>query len=103
MRLDVKVDAYNSLRMLTLPITMNLDISFLNNLFPSGFWKTQRLVHRITLMEQVLEYAPAFTSLIESYTPHIFDSSQASRLSHPMILRRLQLLMPLNAIACPLH
>lgn len=101
--LDAKAGADSSPRMLTQLITMNLDLSFLINLSPSDFWKTQRLVHRITLMAQVLGYAPAFTSLIESSTRHIFDSSQASRLSRPMILRRLQLLMPLNAIACPLR
>lgn len=101
--LDAKVDADNSPRTLTRPITMNPDISFLINLFPSDFWKTQRLVHHTTLMVQAPEYAPAFTSPIESCIRPIFDSSQASRLSRPMILRRLPLLMQLNAIACLLR
>lgn len=87
--LVAKVGADNSPRMLTRPITMNLDISSQNNLFPSGFWTTQRLVHRIMLMELVLGYAPAFTSLIESSIRRIFDSSPASRSSHPTIPHRL--------------
>jgi hypothetical protein len=101
--LDGKVNADNALRTLTRPITMSLDISFLINLFPSDSWKTQRLVHRITLTAQVLGYVPAFTSPIESSIRLIFDSSQASRLFRLMILPRLPLSMPLNATACLLR
>jgi hypothetical protein len=100
---DAKVNANNAPRMLTRLITMNLDISFLTNSFPSDFWKTQRLAHRITLMVQDPEFAPASTLPIESFIQHIFDSSQASRSSRLMILCRLPLLMPLNAIACLLR
>lgn len=101
--LDGMVDADNSHRTLTRPIMMTLDISFLINLFPSDFWRTQRLVHPITLMAQVLGFAPAFTSPIGSSIRHIFDSSQASKSSRLTILRRLPLSMPLNATACLLR
>lgn len=101
--LNGEVDADHSPRTLTRPITMNLDISFLINLFLSDSWKTQRLVHRIMLMAQGPGYAPAFTSPIESSIRLIFDSSQASRLSRPTILLRLPSSMPLNATACLLR
>jgi hypothetical protein len=80
MYLDAKqTSAYNISRMLTRPITMILDSSFLISLFPSDFWRTQRSVHRITHMGQALEYALAFTSLTESSIRHTFDSSRAFR------------------------